>query len=134
MKKFKAFLYSFLFLTGLVAAVWYSGKLSHPRTNLTQLVEQVNTNKNKPYYLSSTGFLRMSSQFYVAALYTEKDSNFSPVKYLLITRTHEGIHVDLISGAGVENSKSLSGEDAIKYLESKNIAYKELDALWQQQQ
>jgi len=133
MKKFKAILYPFLLFCGLAVAVTFSSRLIHPQTNLEQLVKQADE-KKEFYYNSPTGFLRMTDQFYVAALYTEKDASFSPVKYLLITRTHSNIHVDLISGAGIENSKTLSGDEAIKYLERRDIAYQELDALWQQRQ
>ena len=134
MKKFKAVLYPFLLFCGLAAAVFYSGRLINPRVNLNQLVEKAQDDSNALYYKSSTGFLRMTPYFYVAALYTEKDAGFSPVKYLLITRTHSSLHVDLISGAGIENSRTLTDKEAIKYLTSKKIAYQELDALWQQRQ
>lgn len=132
MKKFKAVLYPFILFCGLAAAVCYSNRLINPKVNLNQLVEQVKDGKSVPYYRSHTGFLRMTPDFYVAALYTEKDAGFHPVKYLLITRTPTSIHVDLISGAGVENSRTLADKEAIDYLTSKKIAYQELDALWQQ--
>lgn len=66
---------------------------------------------------------------YILVLYTGKQSNFSPIQYLTITKINKKLTVDIIKGAGEENVYQLSNDEALKFLEEHQLNLEAFDHL-----
>jgi hypothetical protein len=69
------------------------------------------------------------SKAYILVLYTGNQASFSPIQYVTIAKVDQTLTIDLIKGAGIENTSQLSGDKATKFLEDHHIKLDAFDSL-----